>query len=102
MTASARQMLRQPSFRPIIVLSGGTFCLGHVLIGSVPGKAITIAHGDRDVVAADDRDRMRWRPTTRKVRRLLRRKITPRYRTLDVAGAQAPLAAFYGRGFNKR
>ena len=33
--------------------------------------------------------------------RLLPRKITWRYQTFDVEGAQAPPAATYGQGFNK-
>ena len=51
-----------------------------------------MVHGDREIIAADDRDGVQWRATTSKVRRLLRRKITPRYETLYTVGVpQVPL-----------
>ena len=86
-----------------IVLSVQTFSLGHILIDSVSGGIVPITHGNDKAVAVtdDDRDGVRRRTTTCKVRRLLRRKISPRYQTLDVGGAQAPPAAMYRRGFNK-
>ena len=75
--------------------------LGRVLIDYILGGAVTIIHGDREAVTADDRDDVRRRATTQKLMRLLRREITSRYRTLGVGGAQAPPAAIYGRDFNK-
>ena len=51
-----------------------------------------MVHGDREVIVADDRDGVQWRATIRKVRRILRRKITPRYETLYTVGVpQDPL-----------
>ena len=82
-------------------LSGGTFSSGYVLIDCILGSAVAIVRGDREAVATDDRDGVRRRATTRKLRRLLRHEITSRYRTLDVGGVQAPPAAIYGRGFSK-
>ena len=45
-------------------------------------------------IAANNRDATRWRASSRLVRRLLRRKIPPRYQTLDVEGSQHPLRPF--------
>ena len=52
---------------------------------------------DQEAVVAEDRDGVRRRATTRKLRWLLRRVITLRYRTLEGGGAQAPPAAIYVR-----
>ena len=71
-----------------------------MLIYYIPGGAITIVYGDRKAVATDSRDGVRQRLMTRKVRRLLRREIIPRYRNLDVRGSQAPPAEIYGRADN--
>ena len=60
----------------------------YYIINSIPGRAITIVHGDREAIATEDRDDVRRRTTTSKVRRLLRREITSRYRTLDVRCAK--------------
>ena len=64
--------------------------LDHVITDPSPGGAITIVNGDREAIAANDCDDMRWRTTTRKVRRLLRHKITPRYETLYTGGPLGP------------
>ena len=67
------------------MLSDQTFSLDHVRIVSVPGGAITLAHGDGEAIDANGvqrrataRDDVRRRATTRKVRRLLRHEVTSR------------------------
>ena len=60
-----------------------------------------IVHGDREVIAVNDCSGVRRCATTYKVKRLLRREITSRYRTLDMGGTQAPPSAEYGQGLNK-
>ena len=69
------------------------------VIDSVPGGIVTIAHGDQQAVDANG---VRRRATTRKVRRLLCRKIISRYGTLNTDGSQGPTEAIYGRGFNDK
>ena len=74
----------------------------YYIIGSIPSDAIAIVHGDQEAIAVGDHDGVQRRVTNCKVRRLLRREIASNYQTLDVEGAQAPPAAIYGQGFNKR
>ena len=64
------------------------------------GAAITIANGNRDGGAVDDRDGVRQRASRRLLRRLLRRKIASRYGTLTTDGSQGLPDDIYGRGFN--
>ena len=68
-----------------------------MLIEYVLDGVVAIVRCAREAAAADDRDGVRRRATTRKLRRLLRRVITSCYRTFDVGGAQAPPAAIYGQ-----
>ena len=56
----------------------------YYIIGYILSGAITIVHSNQEVIAANDREGV-WRcATTHKFRRLLCRKITSRYSTLDV------------------
>ena len=74
----------------LIAISGLTFSLGDILVGSILGGAIAIVYGDRE---GRYRQRSRRRAavaTVRLVRRLLRRKITTRYETLYTGGAPGP------------
>ena len=64
-----------------------------VLVSYIPGGAITIAYGIREAVAAADRDGVRRRASRRQLRRLTRRKIASRYRTLTTEGAPGPSKA---------
>ena len=88
------------------LLSGRTFSLGHVLVGSVPGGAITIAHDNRETVVGDDVRRRATacdgarHATTRKVRRLMRRETASRHGTLTIDGSQGPPEAIYEQSFN--
>ena len=66
----------------------------------VPGGATTVAHGDQEAVAAEDCGDVRRRATTRNFRRLTRREIASRYRTLTADGSQEPPEAIHGQGFN--
>ena len=81
-----------------LALSGQSFSLVHVLIASVPGGVITIAHDGREAVDAKG---LRQRASRHLLRRLLCRKIASRYGTLNVGGAQAPPAVIYGRGLTR-
>ena len=76
--------------------------LGHILIDPSLGGAITIAYSVREVVAAGVRDGVQRRASRRQLKRLLRREIVSRYRTLTADGSQGPLEAIYGRGFNDK
>ena len=60
-------------------------------------RTVAIVCGDREAIAANDCDGLRRRATTRKLRRLLRRKIPSRYPILGVWGTQVPPAAIYGQ-----
>ena len=64
---------------------------GHILIEYILGGAVAIVRGDQEAVAANNRDGVRRRTTTRKLRRLLRRVITSRYQTLDMGLPNHPL-----------
>ena len=68
----------------------------HQLSVHVPSPTVIEGPPRSTIVTACDGVRRR-----RLLRRLLRRKITSRYQTFDVEGAQAPPAAIYWRGFNK-
>ena len=72
--------------------------MDHVLIDPRPGGAIAIVHGDREAIAADDRDGVRRRASSRRARRLLRRERTPRYETLCTGGSPGPPEASGVRG----
>ena len=74
--------------------------LGRLLIDSIPGDAITIVHGDREAIAADDRGSVRQRASHHLLRRLLRYKIASRYGNLTTEGSQGPPETIYGLGFN--
>ena len=54
----------------LIALSQTIVSLDHVLIDPSSGGAIAIVHDNREAIAAGDCDYVRWRATTRKVRRL--------------------------------
>ena len=64
--------------------------MGHILVGSIPSDAITIAYGVRKAVAANDRDGVRQCASRRQLRRLTRREIASRYRNLTTEGAPGP------------
>ena len=72
-----------------IALSGQTFSLGHILVVSIPDGAITVAHGDRETIAAGDCGGVRRRVKTL-LRRLTRHEIASRYRTRTAEGAPGP------------
>ena len=74
----------------LIALTCQTISSYHALIDPSIGGAISIVHGDRYGLR---RGRFQWprRCTSRCLaRRLLRREISPRYRTLSTGGAQGP------------
>ena len=62
----------------------------HQLIDCSPGGAIPIVYDDRDGRRCGRSQRPRWLTSRCLARRLLRREISPRYRTLSTGGAQGP------------
>ena len=59
----------------MVALSGVTFSSGHILIVSAFGTAIAIVQGNREAIAVDSRDGVRWCTSKRLVRRLLHLKL---------------------------
>ena len=80
-----------------LALSGQSFSLVHVLIASVPGGVITIAHDGREAVDAKG---LRQRASRHLLRRLLCRKIASQHGNLTADGSKGPLEEIYGRGYN--
>ena len=62
----------------------------HQLIDGSPGGAIPIVYDDRDGRRRGRSQRPRRRTSRCLARRLLRREISPRYRTLSTGGVQGP------------
>ena len=62
----------------------------HLLIDRSPGGAIPLVYDDRDGRHRGRSQRPRRRTSRCLARRLLRREISPRYRTLSTGGAQGP------------
>ena len=73
-----------------IALACRTISSDHVRIDPVPGGAIPIVHDDRDGSRRGRSRRLRRRMSRCLAARLLRREITPRYRTLSTEGAPGP------------
>ena len=62
---------------------------------------ISIAYGNRDGGAVDNRDGVRGRASCRLLRRLLRCKISSCYRTHYMEASPGPTEAIYVQGFNE-
>ena len=81
----------------LITLSGLTVSLDRILVDSVFGASVTIVHSDRESRRRRQSRRRAAVAIVRLVRRLLRRKTTPRYDTLYTGGAPGPPEAPMGR-----
>ena len=68
-----------------------TISQDHLLIDRSPGGAIPIVYDDRDGRRRGRSQRPRRRTSRCLARRLLRREISPRYRTLSTGGDQGPI-----------
>ena len=78
-------------------LTGRTISSDHILTEPNPGSAVAIVHDDPDNRRRDDRDGGQRREWSRLTRRLLRRKMPPRYEIFDTGDAPGPSEAIYAR-----